>query len=67
MAEGLIELERLKAIQESICGFLLDEIINPNGEFYADPRISVGRVDPNKDISDEEAESCTNLSNKTCK
>ena len=56
MAVGLIELERLKAIQESICGFLLDEIINPNGEFYADPWISVGRLDPNKDVSDEEAE-----------
>ena len=56
MAEKLIELERIKAIQESIYGFLLDEVINPNGEFYADPRISVGRVDPNKDISDEEAE-----------
>ena len=65
--EALIESERLKAIHESICGFLLDEVINPNGEFYADPRISVGRVDPNKDISDEEAESYTNLSNKTCK
>ena len=54
--EALIESERLKAIHESICGFLLDEVINPNGEFYADPRISVARVDPNKDISDEEAE-----------
>ena len=55
MAVGLIELERLKAIQESICGFLLDEVINPTGEFYANPRISVGRADPNKDISDDEA------------
>ena len=67
MAEALIDPERIKAIQESICGFLLDEVINPNEEFYADPRISVGRVDLNKDISDEEAESYTNLSNKTCK
>ena len=67
MVENHVEPERTKAIQESICGFLLDEVINPNGEFYADPRISVGRVDPNKDISDEEAESYTNLSNKTCK
>ena len=55
MAEALIQPERIKTIQESICGFLLDEIINPNGEFYADPKISVGRVDPNKDISDDEA------------
>ena len=40
MAEALIELEIIKAIQESICEFLLDEVINPKGEFYADPRIS---------------------------
>ena len=55
MAEELIQPERIKAIQESICRFLLDEVINPNGEFYADPKISVGRVDLNKDISDDEA------------
>ena len=41
--------------KESICGFLLDEVINPIGEFYTSPRISVGRADPNKDISDDEA------------
>ena len=55
MAEALIQPERIKAIQESICGFLLDEVINPTGEFYANPRISVGQADPNKDISDDEA------------
>ena len=55
MAEALIEPERIKVIQESICGFLLDEVINPKGEFYADPRVSVGQLDPNKD-NDEEAE-----------
>jgi len=55
MADDLIQPEKIKAIQESICGFLKDEVINPNGEFYADPKIGVGRVDPNKDISDDEA------------
>ena len=55
MADALIEPERVKAIQESIYGFILDEVINPTGEFYANPRISVGRADPNKDISDNEA------------
>ena len=55
MTDALIQPERIKAIQELICGFLLDEVINLNGEFYADPKISVGRVDPNKDISDDEA------------
>ena len=52
MADALIEPERIKEIQESICGFLLDEVINPTGEFFANPRIS---ADPNKDISDDEA------------
>ena len=54
MADALIHPKRIKAIQESICGFILDEVINPTGEFYANPRISVGRADPNKDISDDE-------------
>ena len=35
MKEDLIELERVRAIQEALCGFLLDEVINPNVEFYA--------------------------------
>ena len=54
MENDLIQPERIKAIQESICGFLLDEVINPTVEFYANPRISVGRADPNKNISDDE-------------
>jgi len=49
MAEQLIQLERIKAIQESICGFLLDEAINPNGEFYADHKVSVGQHDRDRD------------------
>ena len=55
MAEDLIQPQRIKAIQESFCEFLLDEVINPNAEFYADPKISVGRAYPNKDINDDEA------------
>ena len=55
MAEALIEPERIKAIKVSICGFLLDEVINPIGEFYTSPRISVGRADLNNDSSDDEA------------
>ena len=55
MENALIQPERIKAIQESICGFLLDEVINPTGEFYMNPRMSVGQADPNKDISDDEA------------
>ena len=55
MADDLIQPERIKAIQESIYGFILDEVINPTGELYANTRIRVGRADPNKDISDDEA------------
>ena len=39
MAETLIQQKRIKVIQESIYGFLLDEVINPTEEFYANPRI----------------------------
>ena len=48
MKEDLIELARIRAIQESLCGFLLDEVINPKGEFDSDQRISVARADPKK-------------------
>jgi hypothetical protein len=47
MKEDLIEPERIRAIQESLCGFLLDEVINRKGEFYSDQRISVGQLDRN--------------------
>ena len=48
MKEDLIEPERIRTIQESLCGFLLDEVINRKGEFYSDQRISVALVDRNK-------------------
>ena len=48
MKENLIEPERIKAIQEALCGFLLDEVINPKGEFHFDPRISVARAEQKK-------------------
>ena len=35
-------------------GFLLDEVINPNGEFWADHKVSIGALDPDKVSSDEE-------------
>ena len=41
--------KRIRTIQEEICGFLLDEVINPNGEFYVDHKISVGQLDPLRD------------------
>ena len=46
MKEELIEMARVRAIQEAICGFLLDEVINPEGEFHGDLRTSVAKEDP---------------------
>jgi len=34
MQENLMTSEQVRAIQEQLCGFLLDEIIDPKGEFY---------------------------------
>ena len=34
--EELLEKERLLTIQEALIGFLVDEVINPKGEFYYD-------------------------------
>ena len=46
MKEELIEIAWIRAIQEAICGFLLDEVINPNGEFHGDLRTSVAKENP---------------------
>jgi hypothetical protein len=54
MKDDLIEPERIKAIQEAHYGFLLNEVINPKREFYADHRISVGQHDPNRANDDDE-------------
>ena len=48
MAESLIEPARIRAIQESLCGFLVDEVINQKGEFHSDQKISVAQLDRNK-------------------
>ena len=42
----LIEMARVRAIQEAMCGFLLDEVINPKGEFHGDLRKSITKEDP---------------------
>ena len=56
MKEDLIEPERIRAIQESLCEFLQDEVINQKGEFYSDQRISVGRLDRNNRGGDNDDE-----------
>jgi hypothetical protein len=56
MSEDLIEPERVRAVQEQLIGFLLDEVINPEGEFYADHRVSVGQLDQNRLNQDEDDE-----------
>ena len=48
MKQDLIELARIRAIQESLCGFLVDEVINRKGEFHSDQKISVAQLDRNK-------------------
>ena len=53
MKQDLIELARIRTIQESLCGFLLDEVINQKGEFYSDQRISMGRLDRNNHGGDD--------------
>jgi hypothetical protein len=53
MKEDLIELEKVRAIQEGLYGFMLNEVINPNGEFYADHRVSVGQFDENRDDDED--------------
>jgi len=54
MKEDLIEPERIRAIQESLRGFLLDEVINRKGEFYSNQRISMGRLDRNNREGDND-------------
>ena len=46
MKEELIEMARVRAIQDAMCGFLLNEVINPKGEFHGDLRTSVAKEDP---------------------
>nr|TKW02918.1 hypothetical protein SEVIR_7G030900v2 [Setaria viridis] len=36
MKEALLETEKIRAIQEQFSGFLLDEVVNPAGEFHND-------------------------------
>ena len=48
MKEDLVEPEIVRAIQEHLCGFLLDHVISKDGEFYCDPFVSIGVVDPQK-------------------
>ena len=35
MKDGSLEPERVRLIQEQLCGFLLDEVISTTGEFFA--------------------------------
>ena len=45
MKEELIEMARVRAIQEAICGFLLDEVINRKGEFHGDLCTNIAKED----------------------
>ena len=34
MSQELLDKEKVKAIQEQLMGFIMDEIVNPAGEFH---------------------------------
>ena len=46
MKEEVIEMAWVRAIQEAMCRFLLNEVINPKGEFHGDLYKSVAKEDP---------------------
>ena len=46
MKEEVIEMAWVRVIQEAMCGFLLDEVINHKDEFHDDLRTSVAKEDP---------------------
>ena len=41
MRDTLIPEERILAIQEAICGFIVQEVLDPAGEFYYDGRSNI--------------------------
>ena len=49
MKEDLIAAELVRTIQEHLCGFLLDHVINKDGEFYCDQSVSLGVLATEKD------------------
>jgi hypothetical protein len=53
MKENLIEPGRVRTIQESLYRILMDEMINPVSEFYANHRISMGQLDENKEDDEQ--------------
>ena len=38
MEDSVLPMDRIAAIQETLIGFIMDEVVNPNGEFYYDGR-----------------------------
>ena len=36
MRNELIREERIPAVQEALCGFIVEQVLNENGEFYYD-------------------------------
>ena len=44
MRDKLLETERVEALQEEIAGFLLDQVINPKGEYYLPATAPIDQV-----------------------
>ena len=44
MRDTLIPEERILAIQEAMCGFIVHEVLDPVGEFYYDGRSNIDNM-----------------------
>jgi hypothetical protein len=70
----ILETEQIWLIQEQSCGFLLDEIISPGGEFYASlssvlvtgATTGKGTSQTNKEASGSKDQASGNKQNKLC-
>ena len=59
MQENRMPSEQVRAIQEQLCGFLLDEVINPKGEFYYSGASYHPQVIPDQDDEEWQFNICT--------
>ena len=59
MQENLMTSEQVRAIQEQLYGFLLDEIIDPKGEFYYGGAPYHPQVIPDQDDEEWQFSICT--------
>ena len=51
MRDTLIPEERILAIQEAMCGFIVQEVLHPVGEFYYDGVSNINNRNKNDNIN----------------